>query len=262
MLRSLPVTDPAACTDRRGRQLLRSGRSSGAVGDVSVQSGGAVHGAGAGVRKRSRRSGRMGRVSVRRHGTKPRSRCGRNTSAAITFPTFGLARWAAGSSRLRTTRRRSFGGRAEPFIAWRPCMEPTPQWWGRPSPGGHAFSIIGALRPAGFFGETLRSDPPDLLFSAPRPLLDGKDNNLMKRSPFAAWLRMIGRRRPGASWRGLRLVEQGFCAWMQYDAGISGELDAEYRQRNSEGEYPRDTAGAGVEEMKESYERASVFCYR
>src|SRR5471032_2512989 len=62
---------------------------------------------------------------------------------------------------------------------------------------GHAFTLIG-VAPPGFFGETLRGDPPDLWIPVHQEaLIDGRDN-MMDRQ-FAAWLRMIGRVRPGVS---------------------------------------------------------------
>jgi predicted permease len=61
---------------------------------------------------------------------------------------------------------------------------------------GHPFTIIG-ITPPGFFGETLRSDPPEVWVPIQQePLFRGTNSLLHK---FPAWLRVIGRLRPGAS---------------------------------------------------------------
>ena len=61
---------------------------------------------------------------------------------------------------------------------------------------GHPFTIVG-IAPPGFFGETLRSDPPEIWVPLQQePLFRGKSSLLHE---FSAWLRVIGRVRPGAS---------------------------------------------------------------
>src|SRR3982074_2946191 len=66
---------------------------------------------------------------------------------------------------------------------------------------GHPFTVIGVAAP-GFFGETLRGDPPDLGIPLhEEPLMDG-DGALLRQS-VSAWLRIIGRLRPGASIAGM-----------------------------------------------------------
>ena len=55
---------------------------------------------------------------------------------------------------------------------------------------GHPFTIIG-ITPPGFFGETLRSDPPELWLPIQQePLFSGANSFLHH---FQAWLRVIGR---------------------------------------------------------------------
>src|SRR3954470_18741242 len=62
---------------------------------------------------------------------------------------------------------------------------------------GRPFTVVG-VAPPGFFGETLRGDPPDLWIPLQQePLLNGDVSIL--RQPISAWLRVIGRLRPGAS---------------------------------------------------------------
>ncbi len=62
---------------------------------------------------------------------------------------------------------------------------------------GHPFTIIG-VAPPGFFGETLRGDPPDIWIPVQQEaILDGA--SALLNQPISAWLRVIGRLRPGAS---------------------------------------------------------------
>src|SRR5579885_408069 len=61
---------------------------------------------------------------------------------------------------------------------------------------GHPFTIVG-ITPPGFFGETLRSDPPDLWIPLlQQPIFAGQGSFLHH---FQAWLRVIGRLKPGAT---------------------------------------------------------------
>ena len=60
---------------------------------------------------------------------------------------------------------------------------------------GHPFTVAG-VTPAGFFGETLRGDPPGLWIPLQKEPLIAGDGSLL-RQPIAAWLRVIGRLRPG-----------------------------------------------------------------
>ena len=54
---------------------------------------------------------------------------------------------------------------------------------------GHAFTIVG-ITPPGFFGETLRSDPPEVWVPLQQePMFRGKNSLL---HTFPAWLRVIG----------------------------------------------------------------------
>src|SRR5207237_1174156 len=67
--------------------------------------------------------------------------------------------------------------------------------------GGHPFTVIG-VAPPGFFGETLRSDPPDIWIPVQQePVIDG--SGALLHQSAGAWLRVIGRLRPGASIKGM-----------------------------------------------------------
>jgi predicted permease len=120
---------------------------------------------------------------------------------------------------------------------------------------GHPFTVLG-VTPPGFFGETLRGDPPDVWIPLQKePLING-DSSIL-RQPVAAWLRVIGRLRPGATTDGLGPRLTGILhQWIQHDSGypanwMPGVIRALPRQVITV--VP---AGAGVAIMKEQYARS------
>jgi len=117
---------------------------------------------------------------------------------------------------------------------------------------GHPFSVIGVAAP-GFFGETLRGDPPDLwLPVSQEPLLAG-DSALLRQS-VPAWLRVIGRLRPGASTAGMAPRFTALLRdWMQHDAGYPSNWMADVIRTLPRQSIAVVPAGAGVAEMKEQY---------
>ena len=120
---------------------------------------------------------------------------------------------------------------------------------------GHPFTVVG-VTPPGFFGETLRGDPPDLWIPLNQePVISG-DTSLL-RQPVAAWLRVIGRLRPGATTAGMdaRLTEV-LRRWMQYDAGYPANWMPDIVQSLSKQVITVVPAGAGVGIMKEQYGRS------
>jgi len=62
---------------------------------------------------------------------------------------------------------------------------------------GHPFTVA-SVAPPGFFGETLRGNPPDIWIPLQQEPVISNGNGLL-RQPVSAWLRVIGRLRPGAS---------------------------------------------------------------
>jgi predicted permease len=120
---------------------------------------------------------------------------------------------------------------------------------------GHPFTIIG-VAPPGFFGETLRSDPPDLWIPVEQePLIAGK-GGLLHQSE-GAWLRMMGRLRPGASIAGMALRLTGVLRqWMQYDSGYPANWMPDVIRMLPKQVINVVPAGAGVAEMKEEYGRS------
>src|SRR5262245_34750840 len=83
---------------------------------------------------------------------------------------------------------------------------------------GHPFTVIG-IGPPGFFGETLRGDPPELWLPLQQEPLINSDGSLL-RQPVSAWLRVIGRLKPGATTNGMAPRLTGVLRhWMQYESG-------------------------------------------
>jgi predicted permease len=115
--------------------------------------------------------------------------------------------------------------------------------------------VIG-IAPPGFFGETLESDPPDLWIPLQQePLIAGEGS--LVHQPVSAWLRIIGRLRPGASIQGMAPRLTGVLRdWMQHDS----QYPTNWMPGIIRG-LPKQTidivpAGAGVAVMKEEYSRS------
>jgi predicted permease len=118
---------------------------------------------------------------------------------------------------------------------------------------GHPFTIVG-ITPPGFYGETLRSDPPQLWIPIQQePLFTGVNSPLKQTN---AWLRVIGRLRPGANTDGLAARFTGILRqWLVTD--FVGDAFKEYLPQ-IKAMAPKQNikvvpAGAGVGEMKEGY---------
>ena len=120
---------------------------------------------------------------------------------------------------------------------------------------GHPFTITG-VTPPGFFGETLRSDPPDLWIPVQQePLIDG-EGALLHQS-IAAWLRMMGRLKPGASIAGMAPRLTGVLRqWMRHDSGYPANWMPDIIHSLPKQFINVIPAGAGVAEMKEEYGRS------
>jgi predicted permease len=126
---------------------------------------------------------------------------------------------------------------------------------------GFPFTIVG-IAPPGFFGETLRGDPPDLWLPLQQePLLGGQGSLL--RLPGSAWLRMIGRLRPGATVAGMSPRLTGVLRqWLVNDSGYPAAWIPEIKRLLPKQFITVVPAGGGVAEMKENYERSLqiLFC--
>src|SRR6266702_808900 len=121
--------------------------------------------------------------------------------------------------------------------------------------GGHPFTVIG-VAPHGFFGETLRSDPPDIWIPLQQePLIDGE--GALLRQSAGAWLRVIGRLRPGASINGMAPRLTGVLRqWLQHDSGYPANWMPDVIRMLPKQVINVVPAGAGVAEMKEQYGRS------
>ena len=106
---------------------------------------------------------------------------------------------------------------------------------------GHPFTVVG-VTPPGFFGETLRGDPPDLWIPLQQePLING-DTSIL-RQPVSAWLRVIGRLRPGATTDGMGPRLTGILhQWMQHDSGYPANWMPDIIQASAQAGHHR---GAG-----------------
>jgi predicted permease len=116
---------------------------------------------------------------------------------------------------------------------------------------GHPFTIIG-ITPPGFFGETLRSDPPDLWIPLlQQPIFAGQGSFLHH---FQAWLRVIGRLKPGATVdavpaRMTNLIRQ----WLMNGADFPADWMAGIKAGLPKQVVKVVPAGNGVGLMKEDY---------
>ena len=121
---------------------------------------------------------------------------------------------------------------------------------------GQPFTVAG-VSPPGFFGETLKPDPPDLWVPLQQePLIAGGETSLL-RQPISAWLRVIGRLRPGATTDGMDARLTGLLRqWMQHEAGYPANWMPEIERTLPEQVIAVVPAGAGVGVMKEQYGRS------
>jgi len=120
---------------------------------------------------------------------------------------------------------------------------------------GHPFTVIG-VTPPGFFGDTLEADPPDLWIPLQQEPVFAGDRTLLRQS-ISAWLRAIGRLRPGATATAMGPRLTGILRnWMQHDSGYPSNWMPDVVRM-----LPRQVinvvpAGAGVAVMKEEYGRS------
>ena len=117
---------------------------------------------------------------------------------------------------------------------------------------GQPFTIVG-VAPPGFFGETLRANPPEIWLPLQQEPLITNNNGLL-RQPVSAWLRVIGRLRSGASTDGMspRLTAL-LRDWMVHDSGYPSNWMPEVQRTLANQVINVVPAGAGVGTMKSSY---------
>jgi predicted permease len=120
---------------------------------------------------------------------------------------------------------------------------------------GHPFTVVG-VAPPGFFGETLRGDPPDLWIPVQQEPLIAGESGLLHQS-VGAWLRVIGRLRPGSSIEGMSPRLTGVLhQWLQHESGYPANWMPDIIRLLPKQVINVIPAGAGVAEMKEQYGRS------
>jgi predicted permease len=120
---------------------------------------------------------------------------------------------------------------------------------------GHPLTVIG-VAPPGFFGETLESDPPDIWVPLQQEPMINAEGSLLHQ-PVSAWLRMIGRLRPGTSTDGMAPRLTGVLRqWLQTDSGYPSNWMADVIRLLPKQVIGVIPAGAGVAVMKEEYGRS------
>jgi predicted permease len=120
---------------------------------------------------------------------------------------------------------------------------------------GHPFTIVG-VTPPGFYGESLRGDPADLWVPLQQePLIAGETTLL--RQPLSAWLRLMGRVKPGASVDGIAPRMTGILRqWMQHDSGYPSNWMPDVIQNLPKQSIAVVPAGGGIGNMREQYARS------
>jgi predicted permease len=120
---------------------------------------------------------------------------------------------------------------------------------------GHPFTIVG-VAPAGFYSETLRSDPPELWIPLQQEPVIAGESSLLHQS-VGAWLRVIGRLKPGATINGMAARLTGVLRqWMQNDSGYPANWMPDIIRLLPKQNIAVVAAGAGIAEMKEEYGRS------
>ena len=198
-----------------------------------------------------------GRLSVRREGTEQAARPLRSEYVDGSF--FSVLGIRARSGRLFTVEDDRAG--AEPVAvlshrAWQTTYASDPAViGGRFVIEGQAFTVVG-VTPAGFFGDTLESDPPDIWIPLQQePMMRGEGSLLHQ--PISAWLRVIGRLRPGASVDGMApRLTASLRQWMQTDAGYPANWMPGIIRGLPQQVVNVVPAGAGIGILKEEFGRS------
>jgi predicted permease len=120
---------------------------------------------------------------------------------------------------------------------------------------GHPFTIVG-VAPPGFFGEMLESDPPDIWLPLQQDITLAGESSLV-RQPISAWLRIIGRLKPGATTAGMTPRLTGVLRqWLEHDSGYPANWMADVVRMLPKQNLAVIPAGSGVTMMKEEFGRS------
>ena len=199
----------------------------------------------------------QGRVSARRPGIEETARALRSTYVSGNyFATLGVPAFGG-----RVTTPADDSAAAPPVVvmshhAWTGTYGADPKIIGATLVlEGQPFTVVGVTGP-GFFGETLRGDPPDLWIPLQQePLIAGETSLL--RQPVSAWLRVIGRLRPGATTDGMAPRLTGILRqWLQHDSGYPSNWMPGVIKDLPQQSIAVVPAGGGVGIMREQYSRS------
>jgi len=199
----------------------------------------------------------LNRMSVRREGVENLARPLLTEYVAGTyFSTFGINAFAG---RLFTQQDDSLSATPVVVIShqtWESIYGANPSIIGATfTVEGRPFTVIG-IAPPGFFGDTLRADPPQMWIPLQQePAIAG--GNSLLHQPIGSWLRVIGRLRPGTSIAGMapRLTEI-LRQWLLHDSGYPPNWMADIKRMLPKQVINVIPAGAGIAEMKEEYGRS------
>jgi predicted permease len=116
----------------------------------------------------------------------------------------------------------------------------------------HPVTVIG-IAPAGFFGDTLESDPPDIWLPLQQEPIFAGDSSLL-RQPVSAWLRIMGRLHAGASTAAMSPRLTGVLRqWLQYDSGYPANWMPDIIRLLPKQVFNVVPGGGGIAVMKENY---------
>ena len=200
----------------------------------------------------------VGRMSVRRQGVQETPRPLRTMYATGNyFTTLGVGAFAGRVFTADDDRAAATPVAVMAYNAWQGLYGGDPSVVGSTLMiEGQAFTVSG-IAPPGFFGETLRADPPDLWLPLQHePLISGADTSLL-REPTSAWLRVIGRLREDATIDGMDGRLTLFLRqWMREEAGYPANWMPEIEREMPKQVITVVAAGGGVGVMKEQYGRS------
>ena len=117
---------------------------------------------------------------------------------------------------------------------------------------GHPVTLVG-ITPPGFYGETLRSTPPDFYIPVQQEmLLDGPDGKMQ--SNHQHWLYAIGRLKPGAKLDGVAARLTGVLQqWLRNEDDLPAEFKPQLEPTIPQKYIKLASAGSGVAIMQETY---------
>ena len=200
----------------------------------------------------------MGRMSVRRQGSNDAPRPHRTTYVTGNyFETLGINAFAGRVFTSADDTPASSPVVMLAYHAWQGLYGGDPVLVGATLiVKGHAFTVAG-IGPPGFYGETLKANPPDLWVPLQQePLIAGGETSLL-RQPISAWLRVIGRLSPGADIAGMDARLTGLLRqWARHEAGYPLNWMATVERVLPQQFIAIVPAGAGVGVMKEQYGRS------